>query len=188
MKFYELSNEMGEYDVLLRSGSDFECDLNDMISGVVVTNCKEPFVFRCDNKEKYNWGDCLDNDKGWFIVSKKLRDILQEMNTDVQYFDLNILDENDKEIEESYYIANIIRVVDAICLDLSDYYETTLDDEVIQIVSKYAVYEKKTEDSDVFKLDKGHFVPVFVSEKFKRRIEKEGITGLIFTDIEVVDN
>ena len=43
-------------------------------------------------------------------------------------------------------------------------------------------------DSDVFKLRKRQQIPVFVSEKFKKLIELEMITGISLTEIAVAED
>ncbi|MDE7285983.1 MAG: hypothetical protein K2N55_03930 [Lachnospiraceae bacterium] len=64
--------------------------------------------------------------EGWFMVSNKLRNILKTMNTAIQFLPLRIVEKNSKKILEEYFIANIIRVVDALCLDKSKYFETEI--------------------------------------------------------------
>ena len=43
-----------------------------------------------DEKEGDVWTDYLANDKGWFIVSEKLRLILQSLNSEIQFIDIII--------------------------------------------------------------------------------------------------
>lgn len=46
---------------------------------------------------------------------------------------------------EDYYIANIIRVVDVLCLGKSEYFETEISGmDIIYTVSKYVIYPEKT--------------------------------------------
>ena len=56
----------------------------------------------------------------------------------------------------------------------------------IYTVSKYGIYADKTDGADVFKLSDRQQIPIFVSEKFKNLIERENITGISLTEIEVV--
>jgi PmbA protein len=89
-------------------------------------------------------------------------------------------------VEEKYYIANIVKVVDALCLNKSDYFETYIEDKgTIYTVSKYGIYEKKTEGADIFKLDNWQQVPIFASETFKKAIELNKCTGMSFREIAV---
>lgn len=85
------------------------------------------------------------------------------------------------------YLANIIKVVDALCLDKSEYFETEIERiGTIYTVSKYGIYADKTDSADVFKLSNRQEIPIFVSEKFKDLIQKVNITGISLTEISVV--
>ena len=71
-------------------------------------------------------------------------------------------------------IANIIKVVDALYLDKSQYFSTEIEGiGTIYTVSKYGIYAEKTDGADVFKLSNRQQIPMFASEKFKDLIEKE---------------
>ncbi len=56
----------------------------------------------------------------------------------------------------------------------------------VYTVSKYGIYAEKTEDSDVFKLANRQEIPIFVSERFKERIEEENVTGICLREIKAV--
>jgi hypothetical protein len=119
--------------------------------------------------------------------------IKAEMAESASYKEASLLDEVVDDVddlavanEEKYYIANIVKVVDALCLAKSDYFETYIEGKgTIYTVSRYGVYEKKTEGADIFKLDKWQQVPIFVSKKFKRIVESEECTGMSFREIAV---
>ena len=68
----------------------------------------------------------------------------------------------------------------------SKYFETEIPGiGTVYTVSKYGIYSKKVENSDVFKLANRQQVPLFVSEKFKKLIEEKQITGIKLTEIDV---
>ena len=56
----------------------------------------------------------------------------------------------------------------------------------IYTVSKYCIYDERTENSDIFKLANRQEIPIFVSERFKKIIEEEKITGICLQEIKVV--
>lgn len=123
----------------------------------------------------------------WFVVSNRLQSILQKLNTEIQYLPVRIVEENSNENLEEYYIANITRVVDALCLEKSLYFETEIPSiGTIYTVSKYCIYDERTENSDIFKLANRQEIPIFVSERFKKIIEEEKITGICLQEIKVV--
>ena len=83
-------------------------------------------------------------------------------------------------------ILNWIIFVDALCLKKSKYFETEIPGiGTVYTVSKYGIYSKKVENSDVFKLANRQQVPLFVSEKFKKLIEEKQMTGIKLTEIDV---
>lgn len=61
------------------------------------------------------WTDYLSNDKGWFLVSDKLKKLLESVNTDMQFLKVKVREKNAKYNYKEYYIANIIKVVDVLC-------------------------------------------------------------------------
>ena len=84
-------------------------------------------------------------------------------------------------------VFGIKQVVDALCLDKSEYFETEIEGiGTIYTVSKYGIYADKTDSADVFKLSNRQEIPIFVSEKFKDLIQKVNITGISLTEISVV--
>ena len=95
--------------------------------------------------------------------------------------------EDSEEAFCEYYIANIIKVVDALCLEKSQYFETEIEGiGTIYTVSKYGIYADKTDGADIFKLSNRQQIPIFVSETFKNMIEKENITGISLSEISVM--
>lgn len=111
---------------------------------------------------------------------------MESVNTDIQFLTVKIKEKNSKDIINNYYIANVIKVVDALCLEKSQYFETEIEGRgTIYTVSKYGVYAEKTDDADVFKLSNRQQIPIFVSEKFKDIIEKNNITGILLSEISV---
>lgn len=187
MKYYKVSMDMtGTKDVILHCNDDYGISQNSLIVGRYFYNWDERFKFYYNAEEGEIWTDYIANDKGWFVVSDRLKSILERVNTSIQFIDVNVYDVNNNKIDRKYYIANILKIVDALCLEKSRYFETDVKGiGKIYIISKYGIYEKKTEDADVFKLNNHQQVPIFVSEKFKDITEKEKITGISFMEIAV---
>ena len=111
------------------------------------------------------------------------------MNTEIQFLPVRIIEKRSERELADYYIANILRVVDALCLEKSEYFETNIPKMgKIYSVLKYGIFSEKTEKSDVFKLANRQEIPIFVSENFKNRIIEEGITGIDLLEIRVFEN
>lgn len=149
----------------------------------------ENFCFYYDENEGNCATDFLANDKGWFLVSAKLRKVLETLNTEIQFLPVKIMERKNRKELQVYYIANILRVVDALCLEESVYSEVHIEKlGTIYNVIKYGIFAEKTEKSDVFKLANRQEIPIFVSENLKNRIEEEGITGIDLLEIKVFEN
>ena len=134
-----------EKDIILHCKNRERFESYSFKDGEYYHNENERIELFFDEKEGDVWTDYLANDKGWFIVSEKLRLILQSLNSEIQFIDIIISDSEGVALEEKYYIANIIKVVDALCLNKSNYFETYIEGKgTIYTVSKYGIYENKT--------------------------------------------
>lgn len=185
MKYYKLSMDMeSKNDIICHYQDDYGIYLTDLKVGHYFENWNDKFEFIFSQEEGNIWTDYLANDKGWFLVSKRLKELLATVNTDIQYFKVNVREVNELEATQEYYVANILKVVDALCLEKSKYSAADIAGKgMIYNVSKYGIYADQTEDADVFKLANGHEIPVFASERFKKLVEKKKITGISFTEI-----
>lgn len=187
MKYYILGMDIErENDIVCHYRSDFGLGQNIFMVGKYYEGWNGKFEFYYDKTEGYVLSDYMANDKGWFVVSHRLKKLLETMNTEIQFLPVRIVERNGNESIEGYYIANVVRVVDALCLEKSDYFETEIPGiGLIYTVSKYGVYYEKTRDSDVFKLSNRQEIPIFVSDRFKKKMETENITGIYLREISV---
>lgn len=185
MKYYKLSMDMDrDKDVIFHFKKNYDIPQNTLIVGKRFDDWDGNFEFFYDDGEGEEWTDLIANDKGWFVVSAKLKALLEKVNTEIQFFEVKVTDKNGCICGKKCYIANIIKVVDALCLEKSVYFSTDIEGlGTIYTVSKYGIYENKTECADVFKLAQRQEIPVFASDKFKQLIENESITGIKFTEI-----
>ena len=175
-----------ENDIILHCKNCAKIELNTFSVGKYFENNDINIEFYYDENEGTVWTDFLANDKGWFIVSEKLKSILQSINSEIQFIDIHIFNIDINVTVKKYYIANIVKVVDALCLSKSDYFETYIEGKgIIYTISKYAIYEDKTKGADVFKLDNWQQIPIFVSETFKSAVEANNCTGMSFQEIAV---
>ena len=140
-----------------------------------------------DSREGSIATDYLANDMTWLVVSQKLKDILDELNTKIQYFKVKIQDEKGKKLNGNYYVANIINLVDSLCLHESDYFETDIEGiGTIYTISKFAIYGNKVGENDVFKLLNRQEIPIFVSVRLKKIVEERQITGMEFLEVKII--
>lgn len=187
MKYYKLSMDMErENDIVCHYQNDYGIQQNVLNIGQFFEGWDDRFEFFYIKEEGNVWTDYLANDKGWFLVSNRLKKLLESVNTDIQFLEVKIKEINNEEGFKKYYIANIIKVVDALCLDKSQYFETEIEGiGTIYTVSKYGIYADKTDGADVFKLSNRQQIPIFVSETFKDLIERENVTGISLVEISV---
>lgn len=188
MKYYKLSIDMErENDIICHYKNDYGIQQNSLIVGKFFEDWDNRFEFYYTEEEGTVWTDYLANDKGWFLISSKLKNLLKLLNTDIQFIKVKVKKEDSEEAFREYYIANIIKVVDALCLEKSQYFETEIEGiGTIYTVSKYGIYADKTDGADIFKLSNRQQIPIFVSETFKDMIEKENITGISLSEISVM--
>lgn len=187
MRYYKLSMDMErESDIVCHYKNDFGIQQNTLNVGKFFGDWDDRFEFFYDKKEGDIWTDYLANDKGWFLVSDKLKKLLESLNTNIQYLSVRIVEKGENKAINQYFIANIITVVDALCLEKSRYFTTEIEGMgTIYTVSKYGIYAEKTNGADVFKLSNRQQIPIFVSEKFKELIEDNNITGISLSEIAV---
>lgn len=187
MRYYKLSMDMErKNDIICHYEKIHNIPQNDFQIGKVYHGWDGKFSFYYDKQEGDIPSDYLANDKGWFVVSEKLKNLLENMNTEIQYLPIRITEKSNGEELAGYYIANIVRVVDALCLEKSKYFTTEIAGiGTIYTVSKFGIYADKTEGSDIFKLANRQEIPIFVSENFRNIINDNNITGIALREISV---
>lgn len=194
MKYYKLFGGMDDKtDIICYSEAEEPGDTISHLTfcrGIKCESWDGNFCFYYDENEGNRATDFLANDMGWFLVSDKLRKVLESLNTEIQFLPVKIMERKSKKELPDYYIANILRVVDALCLEKSVYYVSYIAELgiIYNNVVKYGIYAEKTENSDVFKLADRQEIPIFASENFKNKVEKEEFTGIDFLEIKVFEN
>ncbi|GAC43584.1 imm11 family protein [Paenibacillus popilliae] len=186
MKYYKLILDgRNENDVVCHCKDTHGFEQYDLKEGKLIENWNDNITFYFNPQDGNRCTDYLANNLGWFIVSKKVKDIINILGEDVQYLPVNVVDfESNSRIEE-YFVANVLEVVDALNLEISDYSVMDLDGEKIYSVRKYAFSEDKINNKNLFKL-KGDEIPLFVSETFKQSVEESNITGCDFLEIRTI--
>jgi hypothetical protein len=142
-------------------------------------------IFAYDSAEGAVFTDYLANLYRWFVVSLHFRQAAKNiLEKQVQYLPVKIINKTTKEEMDSYCVANIVTVVDALDMDKSKYDVYELDDEKIISVEKYALKGSKIEGKHIFRL-KDDTIPIFVSEELKKIIEDNCLTGFDFLEVDV---
>ena len=130
--------------------------------------------------------DYMANIYRWLIVSEKFCSLIKEVvsSTSIQYLSVDIKEVNKKIENASYSILNILDVVDAFDMEHSQYDIFEVREKKVICVEKYTLKKEKVEGHDIFRL-KDNTIPVFVSEKIKKVIEKNKLLGFDFLEVPI---
>lgn len=177
-----------DIDVVVNCENTLGFEQYELKEGNFLKNWNENITFYFNLHDGNRFTDYLANNLGWFIVSKKFKNLINKIEDEgVQFLPVNVVDiESKTRLEDDeYFVANVLEVVDALNLENSDYSLMDLDGEKIYSVRKYAVTKEKINDKNIFKL-KGDEIPLFVSETFKQLVEESDITGCKFLEIKTI--
>lgn len=146
----------------------------------------ENVIFEYDSAQGNILTDYLANLYRWLVVSDKFRQVTEDvLENQVQYLPVKLKDRLTNYVVDSYSVANIITLIDALDLQKSKYDIFELDDKKIISVEKYALKRDKILDKHIFRL-KDDEIPVFVSETLKKVIEDNGLIGFEFLQVDVI--
>ena len=187
MRYYKLLYDYEQDDNYVN------CDVANIgnMSEYIAVNGKEikqwdEVIFEYDSTEGNILTDYLANLYRWLIVSENFRQKTQPLIEDqVQYLPIKVIDRITGLEVASYYLANIVAVVDALDLEHSKYDVFELEDEKIISIEKYALKKNEIVNRHIFRLT-DNMIPVFVSEILKEVIEESGLTGFKFLEVGVI--
>lgn len=185
MKYYKLTTDMsGENDIVCHYDNDFGIEQNKLITGEYFNDWNENFCFYYNEAEGEILTDHLANDKGWFLVSTDLKNLISELTEHVQFINVKIINKITQNVLNTYYVCNILNVVpDALYLEHSTYFTiNTTEKGEVHVIMKYAVNQDKLKSEHIFKLPENYNIPLFVSEVFKNKVKEKNITGLDFLE------
>ncbi|WP_018934455.1 imm11 family protein [Gracilibacillus lacisalsi] len=185
MKYFKLIlDDSNDNDVVVHCKDTHGFEQYELKEGNFLENWNNNITFYFNSFEGNRFTDYLANNLGWFIVSKKFKKLIKNIEDDIQFLPVNVVDlESKSKIDnDEYFVVNVLGIVDALNLENSDYSVMDLDGEKIYSVRKYAVSEAKINNKNLFKLQ-GDEIPLFVSETFKQLVEENNITGCEFLEI-----
>lgn len=190
MNYYKLTNQSDSEDgneIFCYAKNDNDIDYLDMITAKDNVQLQSNFYFSYNLFEGDIKTDLLSNNKGWILASEGLKSIFQTLTEKLSFIEVSIIDSDNNELNSSYFIINILTIIDALLLEKSTYFtlssQTGLE---FPIVSNFAVSEKSLNGIDVFKLPDPFKQFLFVSEKFRNIVIKENISGIKFEKITVI--
>lgn len=189
MKYYKLLyDHKNDIDFIgCLSDELYGVDQYDVEQGESISHWDERITLVYNPNEGNRATDYLANDLGWLVVSSKLKKILEEADiTGIQYLPINVKNKLDNQELEGYLVANICNIVDALDFENSKYDLFDIDEnEKMLAVEKYVLKKDRVKDVNIFKIGEDN-IPNFVSEKFKKIIEANNLTGFDFLEVKVV--
>ena len=189
MKYYKLLyDHKNDIDFIgCLSEELYGVDQYDVEQGKCISNWDERITLIYNPNEGNRSTDYLANDLGWLVVSSEFKKILEESDiTGIQYLPINVKNKLDNKELEGYFVANICNLVDALDFENSKYDLFDINEnEKMLAVEKYALKKDKVKDVNIFKISEDN-IPNFVSEKLKKLIEANNLTGFDFLEVKAV--
>lgn len=187
MKYYKMIYDYEKDDNYINCSIGNIVDMSEYVTsnGSYIEEWKVP-VFQYNSTEGDVMSDYIANVYRWLIVSDTFSKYINEttVKSHIQYLPVKILDTFGNEENKSYKVANLLDLVDALDLEHSTYDVFELEDEKIISVEKYALKATEVQEFDIFRL-KGDTIPIFVSEKVKKIIEENTLSGFAFLEVAV---
>ena len=187
MKYYKLSYDYENDDdyVNCNVGVIGDIDEYSVSCGNYINDWSE-VRFKYNSEDGDVLSDYIANVYRWLIVSKKFRELIEEIvdGNAIQYLSTKLIDIKNNVENTEYKIANLLDVVDALDLEHSQYDLFELDNEKIISVEKYALKEEMVFGHDIFRL-KDDTIPIFISERIRDIIENNSLTGFAFIEVDV---
>lgn len=122
---------------------------------------------------------------GLFVVSERIKRLLEEFNVIAEYFPLQIEYRGAPYTEREFYFANIIDHVD--CFDFSNSVYTLheRDSNSVSRIETLAIDESKTAGHHLFQVARVSDLIICASESLAKRIEAADVTGVVFVPVDM---
>ena len=185
MKYYKLLYDYEHDDEYINCTKGNIGNMNEYIvsSGTYIDDWKN-LKFEYDSTEGSIMSDYAANIYCWLLVSNTFCELLlkSDIKANLQFLPVELVDVFSGNIDDGYRVLNILDVIDAIDLKHSKYDVFKLDGEKIIMVEKYALKEEVVKAYDIFRL-KNDTIPIFVSEKIKKIIQKNKLSGFVLREV-----
>ncbi len=189
MKCFQLIYDYEKYGnvTCLETNSMYGINRYDLEKGIRIDNWDSNFTFYYKN-DNSNFIDYQANTLTWFIISEKMRKLIEEMKCkDIQFLPITIKNENSGEERKDYYVVNVFLTLN----DVFDFNSTQFIGEKPNIgeplkrVKFYAINEKKINDFHLFKIQENPSI-LFISEELKNHFTKNKIKGCDFKKVIMI--
>lgn len=133
--------------------------------------------------------DSIPNVSNLLFVSEQLKSFMEDHSeANIEFLPIKIQDQEDKPIEESYYLMNLLEVVDCIDLEKSEYSVSAVDPSSILFLDLLVLDKTRISDKNkIFRL-KGKPELIIIREDLAQAIIESKYTGMMLVDLEEFNN
>lgn len=158
-------------------------DLRNLWKGITITNWNKNISLH------YSEGDVLldyvPNNLSWLIFSDKAIDTIQPFLVGAEIFPVSISSESSEDAVGAN-VVNLLTSVSAMNWEKSDYISWDDDPKDIKVIRNLVMNRSAiVNNADVFRLEESKNY-ILVSEKFKQVVERGGLQGFGFWEIDIV--
>ena len=127
----------------------------------------------------------LDNINDFLIANGEVRKVFEELGaTGIEYLPVWLYDHKNEISSKNYTICNVLKSVDVIDMDKSEYKMGSLDKTQIKLLTKLVIdYDAIPEDAKVFRASK-MLAQIFINDDVKQALENAGIEGFSVVEAE----
>ena len=178
MRYYKLLFDGQNDNLVLRCENLYGLKKNSLTTGKKLEDWDDRISFICDPRSGHIITDYIANNVGWFIASNPMLQLLQKLSCTFEAKEIKV-----KEI--SYFIINLLDVLEALSLEHSEYSTYQVGNAKVNSIRKYALKKDKIINNNVFKLlgDEGH---IFVSDFFVEEVKAKELLGCDFLEVTLV--
>ncbi len=122
---------------------------------------------------------------GMFVVSEKLKSVLDEFKVNCEYFHLQVVYHESEFTHKNFYFCNILDCIECFDLVRGEYtfWEKPGFRDRVDKIKKLAIDEEKVADHDLFRIAKGGEYFVCASDRLASRITDLHLTGMVFRGV-----
>ncbi|MET1254933.1 imm11 family protein [Aliikangiella maris] len=121
--------------------------------------------------------DFVESRKRFHVINHKVRIIFEKLKLpSLEYLPISIVDTNQKIVSQDYCILNLLKIVEFIDMEHSEYRQDRLDRGQISRMKKLVIKKDIPADAKLFR-DPNMMDRVFIHDDVKAALEAENITG-----------
>ncbi len=188
MKYYELSYDYEHNENAIRLEINEESlgfNRYDVVEGIVFDNWNENIEIKYEKEKDGYITDYIDNNLVWLLVTEKFKAVLEQLDLgNVQFLPVKAVSKDGSE-EIRGYLLNICNIPDALNRKESEYSVYRASGKKWLSIQRYVLTESQIGPYEIFRI-KDDLFSIFITEKIKKAIKDNKITGCDFVEIKTV--